>query len=171
MRASADPQATVPFEAVPEGDEPAPERRPKSPPPSKPGPAVRLIPREKPVPEPEVPAAQAPQARGDAATPEVPAAAEPTPETAAVPAERQLATQRAENARLSAEVERLRGQAAQAPRMRPEPGTGAARLRGDEAIVPLEHRGALQVWGPRLVAVVLVALLLIALALIVRGIL
>jgi hypothetical protein len=166
----SDPQATVPFEAVPEGEGPPPERRPKSPPPSKPGPAVRLIPREKPAPEPEASAAQAPPAPGDAAAPEVPAA-EPAPETAAVPADRQLATQRAENARLSAEVERLRGQAAQAPRMRPEPGTGAARLRGDEALVPLEHRGALQVWGPRLVAVVLVALLLIALALIVRGVL
>ena len=55
--------------------------------------------------------------------------------------------------------------------IRPEPGAGAARLLGEEAIVPLEQRGTLEVWGPRLVAVVLVALLLIALALIVRGLL
>ena len=52
---------------------------------------------------------------------------------------------------------------------RPEPGAGAARLRGEDAIVPLEQRSALQVWGPRAVAMVLVVLLLIALALIVRG--
>ena len=38
------------------------------------------------------------------------------------------------------------------------------------AIVPLiERRSTLEVWGPRVVAIVLVALLLIALALIVRG--
>ena len=60
----------------------------------------------------------------------------------------------------------------QPPRsIRPEPGAGAARLLGEDAIVPLEQRGTLEVWGPRLVAVVLVALLLIALALIVRGLL
>ena len=57
----------------------------------------------------------------------------------------------------------------QAPSTRPAPGAGAARLLGEDQIVPLEHRGALEVWGPRIVAVVLVALLLIALALIVRG--
>ena len=117
----ADPQATVPFKAVPEADEPAPVRHA----PTKPGPAVRVIPREKPAPAPGEPAAEVPAA-------EVP----PAP-----------------------------------PRLRPEPGAGAARLRGDEAIVPLEHRGAMEVWGPRLVAVVLVALLLVALALIVRGVL
>jgi hypothetical protein len=59
---------------------------------------------------------------------------------------------------------------AQVPTIRPEPGTGAARLRGEDAIVPLEHRTVLEVWGPRVVAVVLVVLLLIALALIVRGV-
>jgi hypothetical protein len=59
---------------------------------------------------------------------------------------------------------------AQPPRsIRPEPGAGAARLLGEDAIVPLEQRGTLEVWGPRLVAIVLVTLLLIALALIVRG--
>ena len=58
---------------------------------------------------------------------------------------------------------------AQVPTIRPEPGAGAARLLGEDAIVPLEHRSALEVWGPRVVAVVLVVLLLIALALIVRG--
>ena len=36
--------------------------------------------------------------------------------------------------------------------IRPEPGAGAARLLGEDAIVPLEQRGTLEVWGPRLVA-------------------
>ena len=58
---------------------------------------------------------------------------------------------------------------AQVPTIRPEPGAGAARLLGEDAIVPLEQRSTLEVWGPRVVAVVLVVLLLIALALIVRG--
>ena len=38
---------------------------------------------------------------------------------------------------------------AQAPAIRPEPGAGAARLLGEDAIVPLEQRSTLQVWGPR----------------------
>jgi hypothetical protein len=141
---AADPQETVPFQAVPEAGE---EPRTAPTVPSKPGPAVRRIPREKPAPEQEPPAPEA------AAPP--PEQEPPAPEPAA-----EAAPDRPQPR-----------QAAQAPRMRPEPGAGAARLLGEHAIVPLEQRGALAVWGPRLVAIVLVALLLIALALIVRGIL
>jgi hypothetical protein len=54
--------------------------------------------------------------------------------------------------------------------MRPEPGAGAARLLGDPPPYTLERRTALQMWGPRLAALLLVVLLLIALALIVRGV-
>ena len=121
-----------------------PPRLPKSPPPSKPGPAVRVIPRDRPTPEPEP---EAPVA--EAALPEIPVADEP-PAPAPAPTE---------------------PAAVQAPRMRPEPGAGAARLHDENAIVPLEQRSTLAVWGPRLVAVALVVLLLIALALIVRGVL
>ena len=52
-------------------------------------------------------------------------------------------------------------------RGRPEPGAGSARLLGE---LP-RRRSTLEVWGPRLAALVLVALLLLALALIVRGLL
>jgi len=57
------------------------------------------------------------------------------------------------------------------PVPRPEPGAGAARLLGELPQRRLGSRTALEVWGPRLAALVLVALLLLALALIVRGIL
>jgi len=160
----ADPQATVPFQALTDGEQAPPEPRPKPPAPSKPGPAVRLIPREKPVPAPEPEAEAAPEAAPEAETapePEVPAADETA---ATVQAEATVPTAPAAPARLPAHAR------PQPPRsIRPEPGAGAARLMGEDAIVPLEHRGTLEVWGPRLVAVVLVALLLIALALIVRG--
>ncbi len=55
-------------------------------------------------------------------------------------------------------------------RMRPEPGAGAARLLGEPPPYTLERRTPFQVWGPRIVALVLVVLLLVALALIVRGV-
>jgi len=124
----ADPEATVPFHAIPEAEEQAPEPRPKPPGPSKPGPAVRIIPRERPA-APESEAVSEPER-------------EPEPPVGAV----------------------------QAPSLRKKPGTGAARLLGEDAIVPLEDRSTLAVWGPRVAAVLLVALLLLALALIVRGI-
>ena len=171
--ASRRPGARIAAEAA-EGEH-VPEAPRRVPAPSKPGPAVRRIPREKPAPPrdeaataPEPPQAEAapepPQA--DAAPtpePEVPTAAEaePTrPAEAAPPAEATAPT------RPAAPVPATR---AQVPTIRPEPGAGAARLLGEDVIVPLEHRSALQVWGPRAVAVVLVVLLLIALALIVRG--
>ena len=155
--ASRRPGARIAAEAA-EGEHP-PEAPRRVPAPSKPGPAVRRIPREKPAPPrdeaaPEPPhadAAPTPPQADSAPEPEVPSAAEaaataPTRPVAPKPATR-----------------------AQVPTIRPEPGAGAARLLGEDAIVPLEHRSALQVWGPRAVAVVLVVLLLIALALIVRG--
>jgi hypothetical protein len=49
---------------------------------------------------------------------------------------------------------------------RPAPGQGASRLLGEQPA----RAGVMEVWGPRLVAIVLVVLLLIALALIVRGV-
>jgi hypothetical protein len=52
-------------------------------------------------------------------------------------------------------------------RQRPAPGQSAGRLLGEQP-----HRAStMEIWGPRLVAIVLVVLLLIALALIVRGVL
>jgi hypothetical protein len=56
---------------------------------------------------------------------------------------------------------------APAPSVRPAPGAGASRLLGEQPQRP----NPMEVWGPRLVAVVLVVLLLVALALIVRGVL
>jgi len=49
---------------------------------------------------------------------------------------------------------------------RPAPGQGASRLLGEQPA----RASFMEVWGPRLVAIVLVVLLLIALALIVRGV-
>jgi hypothetical protein len=49
---------------------------------------------------------------------------------------------------------------------RPVPGTGASRLLGE----PPQRQSAMEVWGPRLVAIALVLLLLVALGLIVRGV-
>ena len=49
---------------------------------------------------------------------------------------------------------------------RPAPGAGASRLLGEQP----RRASAMAVWGPRLVAIVLVLLLLLALGLIVRGI-
>ena len=165
----ADPEATVPFQVVTDGEQAPPEPRPKPPAPSKPGPAVRLIPREKPVPapEPEPAPAAAPEAEV-APAPEAEAAPEPE-----VPAADETAATVPAEATIPAAPIRLPAHARpQPPRsIRPEPGAGAARLLGEDAIVPLEQRGTLEVWGPRLVAVILVALLLIALALIVRGLL
>jgi hypothetical protein len=77
------------------------------------------------------------------------AGAEPAPAPRELPAPRPAAERR---------TAAIRG--------RPEPGTGSGRLLGE---LP-RRRSALEVWGPRLAALVLVALLLLALALIVGGI-
>jgi hypothetical protein len=157
-----------------EGEEgAAPARRPM-PAPSKPGPAVRLIPREAPAPapEPEIPSAaeagvEPPAATGDQTQAfDVLAEPEPEPEPAAQEGPEPDAAERAQPAPAAARPPSR----AQVPTIRPEPGAGATRLLGEDAIVPLEQRSALEVWGPRVVGVVLVVLLLIALALIVRGI-
>src|SRR5215218_11280066 len=174
-----------------EGEQAAPAARRPMPAPSKPGPAVRLIPREKPAPPPDEPT---PEPHAEAAPrppytiyepglepeaePEVPPAAEAGAEPQAAPAgdETQAFDVLVETPKpgATAPVEPAvpaprPASRAQVPTIRPEPGAGAARLLGEDAIVPLEHRSALEVWGPRVVAVVLVVLLLIALALIVRG--
>jgi hypothetical protein len=144
--------------ADPEGDHGAAAQKPV-PAPSKPGPAVRLIPREKPAPpdpEPEVPSAAG-------------AGAEPPPTGDETQAFDALAETEEPQAAAPARPKPPPAPRAQAPAIRPEPGSGAARLLGEDAIVPLEQRTTLQVWGPRAVGIVLVLLLLVALALIVRG--
>ena len=151
--------------ADPEGEHGAATPKPV-PAPSKPGPAVRLIPREKPEPPreeapPEVPSAaeaegETPPATTGEETQAFDVLAQPQ-EPVAIPPARAVAPKPVRTPR------------AQAPTIRPEPGSGAARLLGEDAIVPLERRSTLQVWGPRAVAVVLVVLLLAALALIVLG--
>jgi hypothetical protein len=174
-------------DATHEGDAATPKRVPA---PSKPGPAVRVIPRERPAPpREEAPPQDAapPETREEAppgprdelpappyrvAEPEVPTAAEAAAEAPPRPSPSGEETQAFD---VLAEMEAAPepkppvAARAQVPTARPEPGAGAARLLGEDAIVPLEHRGALEVWGPRVVAVVLVVLLLIAAALIVRG--
>ena len=142
----------MPFQALPDGEQAPPEPRPKPPAPSKPGPAVRLIPREKPA------------RRSRSAERRAGARGARADETAAT-------AQADDRGAAPAVASRPRAPPRRPRSIRPEPGSGAARLLGEDAIVPLEQRGALEVWGPRLVAVVLVALLLIALALIVRGLL
>ena len=122
--------------------EPPQEPRPVSPLPSKPGPSVRRIPREKPAPSGGV----EPAAEQQPAAAEEPAA-EPQPTPAPV-------------------TEHM-----QAPRMRAPSGAGASPLLGAETHTPFERRSGLGVWGPRIVAVALVAVLLVALALLVAGIL
>jgi hypothetical protein len=157
----ADPQATQPFQAVPEGEEPKPR-----PLPSKPGPAVRVIPREKPAPRPE-----------PGAAPQAPEAAPPPPDATVpleppTPAEAEPEVPSAAEAPAPPPPIRITDPSVlpeQAPSSRPAPGAGAARLLGEDQIGPLERRSALEIWGPRVVAIVLVVLLLIALALIVRG--
>ena len=191
-----------------EGEQGAPAARRPMPAPSKPGPAVRLIPREKPAPPrdepkdeaPPAPEPEAPPAAEAApppppykiyepglepeAEPEVPSEAEAPP--AAPTGEAPPAAPTGEETQafdVLADTPEAEATApvkpavpaprpasrAQVPTIRPEPGAGAARLLGEDAIVPLEQRSALGIWGPRVVAVVLVVLLLIALALIVRG--
>jgi hypothetical protein len=152
--ASRRPGARIAAESQPAGEGEAPEAPRRVPAPSKPGPAVRRIPREKPVP-PDEEAATTPE------PPQARAAPEPAPEPEVPSAAEAAATAPARPAPLATRT--------QVPTIRPVPGAGAARLLGEDAIVPLEHRSALQVWGPRAVAVVLVVLLLVALALIVRG--
>ncbi len=132
----------MPFQAVPEAGEPP---MPAPTVPTRPGPAVRRIPREKPATP-----ATAPETEGRGGT------GHDAPRPVHVHA---------------ASAEPARAVAQQAPRSRPNPGAGAARLLGADPIAPRKRRGTMEVWGPRLVAVVLVALLLIALALIVRGVL
>jgi len=145
--ASPDSQATVPYQVL--ADDANPE------------PTVSI---EPPRTEPEVPRGPPPSVRRIPREP----ASRPAGED---PARRELAAQRAANQRLSTEVERLRGQAAQAPPARPEPGAGAARLLGEEPRRRLDGRTTVEIWGPRILAIILVALLLLALALIVRGML
>jgi len=161
-----------------ENEEGTPPARRPMPAPSKPGPAVRVIPRETPAPPPE-PRDEAPEAppappyktAEPEPEPEIPSAAEAGEETQAfdVLAET-AATEPQPPAPSGPAVPPRPPVGTQLPTVRPEPGTGAMRLLGEDAIVPLEQRGTLEVWGPRIVAAVLVVLLLIALALIVRGI-
>jgi hypothetical protein len=159
-----------------ENEEGTPPARRPMPAPSKPGPAVRVIPRETPAPPPE-PRDEAPEAspappyKTAEPEPEIPSAAEAGEETQAfdVLAET-AATEPQPPAPSGPAVPPRPPVGTQLPTVRPEPGTGAMRLLGEDAIVPLEQRGTLEVWGPRIVAAVLVVLLLIALALIVRGI-
>jgi hypothetical protein len=165
--------------ADPEGDHGTAAQKPV-PAPSKPGPAVRLIPREKPAPprdEAQPAPAQPPYPVAPGPEPEVPSAAEVSSAAEAPPAgdETQafdvLAETEEPQAAAPPRPKPPLAPRAQAPAIRPEPGSGAARLLGEDAIVPLEQRTTLQVWGPRAVGIVLVLLLLVALALIVRGLL
>ena len=121
----ADPQATVPFQVIP--DEPADDATKRVPPPT-----VRRIPRGQ--------------------TGETAAAKPPAPETA-------VAAARPAGERKTTEI-----------RGRPEPGAASSRLLGEAPHRRLGERSVLEVWGPRVAAIVLVAILLLALALIVRGI-
>ena len=157
-----------------EGEQGAPAARRPVPAPSKPGPAVRVIPREKPAPprdEPKDLAPPAPEPEAPPATPkgEAPPAATTGEETQAFDVLAETPEHEATAPVKPAVPAPRPASRAQVPTIRPEPGAGAARLLGEDAIVPLEQRSALEVWGPRVVAVVLVVLLLIALALIVRG--
>ena len=199
----------------PEGEQGAPAPRRAMPAPSKPGPAVRVIPREKPAPTPDEPRpepqaeASPPAQREPTAEPQAEAAPRPQAEAAprppykiyepglepeaepegpsaaeagagAPPASTGEETQAfdvlAETPEPEATVPVKRAvpaprpaSRAQVPTIRPEPGAGAVRLLGEDAIAPLEQRSMLEVWGPRVVAVLLVVLLLIALSLILRG--